>query len=392
MKTLRWWIIPGLALALGILSCAPVDPVPEENSSEAPAVEAGEPIPGVSPETKDAGKAPAEVPNSLKKRLEAAINNIRARDLTIANGFWTVFHGILGLGPGVELIDPKTKERTNALNYICSGGSLRGLVFKPTVLGVDVVSTMDGLGQGHQDQFIAEMAQWSMPYNRPMKVQGKDFTFADFVDFSLNRASVRQKQELSWTIIIVAQYKGLDYEWKTPQHEKLHFNDILRYELDQSIENAACGGTHRLFGMSWVYHMHLARGGKTEGLWKAVAEKTVRYRDLARKMQNPDGTFSTSFFRGPGSERDKNLRINTTGHILEWLALALSDDELREPWVQEAVNALCLQILDLQGASIDGGGMYHAVHGLLIYYARVFDRSFCPPELLVPLPPGWKKV
>ena len=35
--------------------------------------------------------------------------------------------------------------------------------------------------------------------------------------------------------------------------------------------------------------------------------------------------------------------------------------------------------------------MYHAVHGLQIYYARVFDRSFCPPELLIPLPPDGKK-
>lgn len=392
MRTLKWLVVPFLAATLGILSCAPVEPLPEETEKEGAREDSGAFPKPSTPEEESNRSSPAEVPNSLKLRLEAAINNIRARDLTISNGFWTIFHGILGLGPGVELVDPKTKERTNALDYICSGGSLRGLVFKPTILGVDVVSTMDGLGQGHQDQFIAEMAQWGMPADRKIVVQGKDYTFMDFVEYSLARASVRQKQELSWTIIIAAQYKGLDYSWKTPQHEKLHFNDILKYELDQSIENAACGGTHRLFGLSWVYHMHLAKGGKTDGLWKAVAEKTVRYRDLAKKLQNPDGTFSTSFFRGPGNDRDKNLRINTTGHILEWLALALSDEELRAAWVQEAVNALCLQILDLQGASIDGGGMYHAVHGLLIYYARVFDRNFCPPQLLVPLPPGWKKV
>src|SRR5262249_7245626 len=102
-------------------------------------------------------------------------------------------------------------------------------------------------------------------------------------------------------------------------------------------------------------------------------------------------SLSTNFFRSRGNAPDKNIRINTTGHIVEWLALALNDEELRQQWVQDAVNALSLMILDLQADPIDSGSMYHAVHGLQIYYARVFDRAFCPKELLIPLPPGWKQ-
>jgi hypothetical protein len=393
MNNYKWLALPLLAAVVAIgLSCAPVDPLPDEAGSSPEGKPDAVSFPEFANPEVDKTKPLPEMPKSLQKRIEAAVNNIRARELTFNNGFWTIFHGILGLGPGLELVDPKSKERVKALDHICNGGTLKGLVFRPNLLGVEVVSTQDGLGQGHQDQFIAEMAQWSMPADRKILVNGKAYTFMDFVNFSQANARVTQNQELSWSIIIVAQYKGLDAEWKNPSHEKLHFNDIVQYELNQSIENAACGGTHRLFGLSWVYHLHLQKGGKTEGIWQGVADKTKKYAELAKKYQNPDGTFSTSFFKGPGNEKDKNLRINTTGHILEWLALALSDEELRLPWVQEAVSALCMQILDLQGASIDGGGMYHAVHGLLIYYARVFDRSFCPPELMVPLPPGWKKV
>jgi hypothetical protein len=332
------------------------------------------------------------VPDGLKARIEAAVKNVRGRDLSTTNAFWTVFHAILGLGPGIELVDPKTKERTNALDFICNGGSVRGLVFKPTPAGVDVVSTMDTLGQGHQDQFIAEMAQWGMPANRRMLVQGKEYTFLDFVNHSQSRARVTQNQELSWTIIIIAQYRGTDIEWTNPFHEKLHYHDIVRYELNAPIENGACGGTHRLFGLTWAYHLHLQKGGKTEGVWRGVPEKNAKYRDLAKKLQNADGSFSTSFFRERANDPNMDRRMNTTGHILEWLSLALSDEELRQPWVQDAVSALCQQILSQQRAPIDSGSLYHAVHGLLIYYARVFDRSICPPELLVPLPPGWKKV
>jgi hypothetical protein len=54
-----------------------------------------------------------------------------------------------------------------------------------------------------------------------------------------------------------------------------------------------------LFGLSWASHLHLRKGGKTEGVWQAVADKTIQYCNRARQLQNPDGTFSTNSFRSP---------------------------------------------------------------------------------------------
>jgi hypothetical protein len=383
----------GLAIVLGLaLSCAPVDGPGSSSGSPGGKEEDGSSS-QKDHSTKETTQTSSPVPNSLKARIEAAVQNVRARELQVSNRFWTIFHAILGLGPGVELYDPSTKQKIIALDYICDGGVLPGLVFKPTLTGgVDVISTMDGKGQGHQDQFIAEMAQWGIPANRRFRIKDQEYAFKDFVHHSLARARTTEKQELSWTIIIAAQYQGTTASWINLANEPISTEAIVQYELNAPIEDAACGGTHRLFGLTWAYHLHLQKGGISEGVWKGVPTKTARYRDLARKFRNADGSFSTSFFRERGNDPNMDKRINTTGHILEWLALALSDDELRQPWVQEAVNALCLQLLGLRNESIDGGSMYHAVHGLLIYYARVFDRSICPVELLVPLPPGWKKV
>jgi hypothetical protein len=59
--------------------------------------------------------------------------------------------------------------------------------------------------------------------------------------------------------------------------------------------------------------------------------------------------------------------------------------------MQRAASALSLQILELQDSSIEGGTLYHAVHGLLIYYARLYDRSWLGAnEPHVPLPPAWQ--
>jgi hypothetical protein len=397
MKKIKWFVF-GLLVALVVADgCAPTDdPIPAATTTEeGESGSAGDAVAAKEEKQPAQDKQPekvlASVPATLRSRIEAAVRNVRQRRLYSTNAFWTVFHGILGLGPGVKLTDKQSGEQTAALDYISSGGELRGLRFKPTLVGVEVITTGDGVGQGHQDQFIAEMAQWSMPAKRRMVVGGKDFTFMDFVRQSQVRARVNANQELSWTILIVAQYFGTNVSWTNLFNEKLHFDDVLRYELAAPIETAACGGTHRLFGLSWAYHLYLQKGGQIAGLWSGVPEKTARYRDLARRFQNSDGSFSTSYFRSRGNAPDKNLRIGSTGHILEWLALALSDEELREQWVQDAASALALLILDLQGSPIDSGSMYHAVHGLQIYHARVFGGNFCPSELAIPLPPGWKK-
>jgi hypothetical protein len=384
----------GIACVITLLmlwGCAPVESPLETEEGETATPNPAAPSRELLKDAKAKKKELSPVPEGLRQRVKAAITNVRNRSLSTTNAFWTVFHGILGLGPGVELTDPRTNKKVNALDHICDGGDLRGIQFKQTPVGVEVVSTMDGQGQGHQDQFISEMSQWSMPATRRMIVGGREYTFQDFINQSLARARKNANQELSWTITIVARYFGTNHSWTNWFNEPLTVEDVVRYELDAPVETAACGGTHRLFGLNWAYHIHLQNGGKAEGVWRRVPEHTAHYRDLARQYQNSDGSLSTNFFRSRGNAPDKNIRINTTGHIVEWLALALNDEELRQQWVQDAVNALSLMILDLQADPIDSGSMYHAVHGLQIYYARVFDRSFCPKELLIPLPPGWKQ-
>jgi len=211
------------------------------------------------------------------------------------------------------------------------------------------------------------MAQWGMKAERKFRVGGKDYTFQDFINHSKMRASVKKSQELSWAIIIIAQFYGTDYAWVNGDGDSLRFQDIVRYELDQPIgnEKAACGGTHRLFGLTWAYHLHLKTGGKKEGVWLEVPKKIAEYKQLAKKLQKRDGTFSTKYFDpedpdpepGEGNDNRKTeLRISTTGHVLEWLDMG------REP--------------------MDGGALYHAAHGLHLYHERVFGT----PAAYLPLP------
>jgi hypothetical protein len=317
--------------------------------------------------------------DAVKQRIDLAIGQVRARQLRTDNGFWTVFHGILGLGPSVTLEDPLTGRKVNALDYIASGGKVPGLHFIPTPDGLDVET---GPGtfekQGHQDQFVAEMVEWNVAAERKFRVDGKDHTFGDFLRFSKARASANPalNQELEWALVIIGTHYGTDAEWTNAFGEKVRFEDLVRAELGKDLDKAACGGTHLLFGLTWVYHLHQQKHpGETSGVWKDVADRIAAYKKKAREAQNPDDTFSTDFFNSRAEVPDVNRRINTTGHVLEWLSLAMTDDELKEPWVQAAANSLAMLFLSNERTMLEGGGMYHAVHGLLIYTSRVYGSD-----------------
>jgi hypothetical protein len=377
--------LPWFALVALAASCAPVGPPPPDKNGEQQGVKKSNDI-----------TVPIKISGNdlLKDRIEQAVALVDRRTLLASHGFWTVFHAILGQGPRHATLTDYDGNRVNAMKYVADGGKMPGLqgCIVRTDDGIDVLSPKDQvfMAQGHQDQFVAEMTQWGLPRKYPFVVEGKPCSFEDFIRFTKARARASEKQELSWAILVIAEYEGTKGAWTNRYGEKLTFEDIVRYELNESIEKAACGGTHRLFGLTWALHRHLEKGGKLEGIWKQVADKLEVYKRRAKELRNGDGTFSTLFFEGRGADKDPNRRINTTGHTVEWLALAMTDQELRSPWMEEAVNALTKLFFDHSKESVDGGSLYHALHGLLIYYARVYG----PQQLgdMVPhLPPFPKK-
>jgi len=378
----RLWFF--LLLALIGLSCAPSD---ESRSSANDPVDDDEarvnPLP-----------APKTINEPPKDRIDKVLDHIRKRELRTDNGFWTIFHGILGMGPDeAMLLDPQTGTHTKAIDYLAGGNEVRGLEFRPTADGVEV-ETMAGsiIGQGHQDQFVAEMAEWDLPKDKKFKVDGRDYTFEDFIRQAEAHASLTTKStpgpdplELTWTIVIVSKYYGPDHRWTNNRGEKLSVEDLARYELGQPIaDSPVCGGTHRLFGLTWAYYLHRQAGGKKEGIWKQVADTITDYENRAHQFQNPDGSFSTDYLKSPGDDRNIQLRLATSGHIFEWLALAMTNDELQQPWVQKAAEALTSMILENMDRSLDSGALYHAAHGLEMYRARLWGP---PGNHKLPIPP-----
>jgi hypothetical protein len=88
-------------------------------------------------------------------------------------------------------------------------------------------------------------------------------------------------------------------------------------------------------------------------------------------LQNPDGSFSTEWFNRPANSSDTARKLQTTGHILEWLAWSLPEDELRDPRVIKSVEFIATMLAEQPNHDWSVGPLGHALHALAIYDKRL---------------------
>ena len=336
----------------------------------------------------DAPWAPIPEPaddDPFRRRLGHALDLIRRRPVLTTHSFWSIFHAILGIGPELTLTDPANGKKYLAMDFLLLGGKPRGMGIVATPHGLDVPTVgvapgfMEHEGQGHQDQFLAEMIQQGMAPDRKVLVDGKEYLARDFVRASQARVRLNAGQELSWAIVAIGQYFGTDCEWTNAAGEKIRFEQLAEYETNAPVNaGQACGGTHRLFGLAWAYHLHRAKcaskGVPPGPVWDAVKRRLDEHAALAKRFQNPDGSFSSRYSDGPEDPRlpvGADARLASSGHILEWLVQYLPDEELRSPWLMNAGNAVAKMALDHPDQPYLIGGLYHAAHGLGVYRARL---------------------
>jgi hypothetical protein len=96
-------------------------------------------------------------------------------------------------------------------------------------------------------------------------------------------------------------------------------------------------------------------------------------------MQNPDGSFSTEWFERRANEPNTERKIQTTGHILEWLVYTLPDQHLRKPEIENAVKFLADTLSKELDRDWPIGPRGHSLRALMLYQQRVFPNTTTEP-------------
>jgi len=283
---------------------------------------------------------------------------------------WSIMHGLIAYGDKTLIV--VQGQPVDAIQYLCSNGIGNGM--RLMYLDKGNLATRQGQGvQGHEGQLLAMLAQSRVPASYPIFVEGKKFTVADLIEYE--KRGCHSHTELTFKLISLAYYLEPDAVWTNDQGETWTMARLITEEMQQPVNSGACGGTHRLTSLCYAVEQRLQRGQPLDGPWLKAAQAVDGYVELTWTLQNPDGSFSTNWFKGPGAEADIVRRLYTTGHILEWLALALPAERMSDPRVTASVDYLLGLMLSAPGYELDVGPRGHALHALAMYEKKAFGAA-----------------
>ena len=340
----------------------------------------GEPIPDkkVSATTRLARKQPPSAAQELDADMTRRRDRLRKclalyfqrREAAADRSPWGVMHSLIAFGVDTEIV---TQGRSvNAIGWLCWNGICNGqrlFTAKRGRLGANV-----GAGfQGHDGQFLSMLAQSKVSRNYGLKVKGNDFDVMDLVEYE--QRTCRSGAELTFKLIGLSHYLPSDAVWKNNRGERWSIPRLIEEEMAQSIVDAACGGTHRIMGLSYAVYKRARRKEPFIGEWSRAKEYVEEFQDYTFTLQNRDASFSTNWFEGRGRDQDINRRMETTGHILEWLVFSLPQQKLFESRVTRAVDYLTEMMLRHEDNDWEIGPRGHALHALALYDERAFGSQ-----------------
>ncbi|MCE9607353.1 MAG: hypothetical protein K8U03_20905 [Planctomycetia bacterium] len=317
----------------------------------------------------------------LAARVDSAIRVTENRVLDInVNNAWQVVHGILAYGPNLKMtVDGKD---ISALRFLFDGNTMKGWNLYPTTHGLEAeLRPGSSEAQGHPDQWIGYLSQCGVKLDDPIVITvdkvKQPHKFREMIEQA--KWNIHEGMEATWTLMAFAEYSSDDYlpifgTWKNSTGQEWTLEKLVGMEADAGIEGAACGGSHRLYALAEAVKLYKKTGKPLTGGWEKADKVVKNAIQKAREYQQPDGGFSTNKFYSSRISADVDSRIDSTGHVLEVLAYALDDEELRSPWFTRAVLFLTKKIDESKNIPISCGGLYHGAHGLMLYRDRRFGK------------------
>ena len=309
----------------------------------------------------------------MRLRIARTLAAYQRRPLNTAeNTPWEVMHGFIAFGIPTQLrVGGPGGTPVNAIGWMNMGGRCRGQVL--LVASEKRVRGLIGYGvQGHSAQYLAMLAQCRVAKESPITIQKRSFTVADLV--TEEQQACRPGTELTFSLIGLAHYLPTDATWKSRDGEEWSLPRLVEEELAQPVRTVACGGTHRLFGLAYACQRRKQAIGSLDGVYRR-ADRFVRdYQAFAvTKLQNRDGSFSTEWFKYPADRPDDiDRKVQTTGHILEWLVASLDQEQLYDSRIVRAVEFLEMALASDVNREWKIGPLGHALHALTIYQERVW--------------------
>lgn len=282
---------------------------------------------------------------------------------------WQIMHGLLGLRR--DFIISHEKQTVNGLEWIASGPRFRNEAwFERTKFGGRAHPySVPYAFEGHVNQLLAILSMSGLPLDYEFETATGPIKMRDMLANA--QKTVNDREEITWTLWALSRYLPPDAQWRNAQGELWSIERMVKLQVDKPLQGSPCGGTHGLFALAHARNIYLRKGKPLRGVWLEAEQKIRRYTQTARMQQNSDGTLSSNFFKGREYKQDFDKRMESAGHILEFLMIALPQEELSQPWVRRAIEATCRDLMNNRHEYVSCSPLYHTVNALSTYLERV---------------------
>ncbi len=311
--------------------------------------------------------------DQLDNLVSQAITVIGARYLVSnAHSPWQIFHGIIAQRQNLKV--RVGNHLVPAIEWVSTTNpAYKGqYLFEKTSWGARTHKYTEPYHfEGHPNQFLGILTLSNLPLTHEFSIgSNRKITMADLVNNA--KMEVNDREEITWTLWFLAKYLDPADEWNNAQGDYWSIEKLVKIQNAAVVERAACGGTHGLFALAYARQHYLEKTGKPlHGVWLESDQKIKKYIALSKSIQNRDGSFPTKYYKGFGTPSDFSERLASTGHIMEWLMMAVSDEELKEPWVRNGIHYLAWKMVQYRHLPANCGPLYHALDAITLYQERM---------------------
>ena len=309
----------------------------------------------------------------LRKKIRSVLTHYYNRPMnTRDRSPWELMHAMLAFEAHSKVLQGGPNgEPITAVGWLCYNQACKRRTLMYVGDEGDLRVRVGPALQGHRGQLLSMLAQSRINENYPLLVEGNELKVADLIE--MEKRTCYPRTELTFKLIALMHYLDSNETWVNDQGMTWGIPRLISEELRQPVRGAACGGTHRLSGLTLAYKTREKRGELVDGQYLKAKQFVTRYQKYAYRLQNRDGSFSTEWFRGPGNENDIDRKLKTTGHILEWMLYAAGEKELKHWKTTKAANYLASIMQRNPNKDWEAGPLGHAIHALLVYDRLVFS-------------------
>lgn len=220
---------------------------------------------------------------------------------------------------------------TDSAAYVDSWGTDAAPILESVDEGIHVRWGKDGSTSVHHDHLLACLAEAGVSLDQPVFTISKRSDVQQVLAQALRDFRLDER-ETEWSVMAFALYLSPQQtsEWHNAEGRLITFDTLAHRLMRQRRSQGVCLGTHRVYSLMALLRLNEDHGGQliSSETQASISQFLHQTKELLIASQSEDGSWPPNWHDGVhATERrdpDEKLyrRVISTGHHLEWLAIA----------------------------------------------------------------------